>query len=122
MEINIINKFENKLLNRDEYEFYVDFQGPTPTRLQVRDKLSALINSNPKLTIIKKIFNRAGMQRVLCRAHVYKDEETMKKIEPKYILERHAKKEVGSEDKDKGSEEGTPETKPETSETPAPKS
>ena len=45
MEINIIKKFENKLLNRDEYEFSVDYDGATPKRIQIRDKLTALVNS-----------------------------------------------------------------------------
>ena len=94
MEINIIKKFENKLLNRDEYEFSVDYDGATPKRIQIRDKLTALVNSNPNFTIIKKIFNRAGVTTVLCRAHVYLNENDMRKVEPKYAIERHAKKDT----------------------------
>ncbi|MCD6226980.1 hypothetical protein J7J90_00620 [Candidatus Micrarchaeota archaeon] len=109
MDINIINKFENKLLDREEYELSIDFEGATPKRIQIRDKFSALVNSKPNLTIVKKVFNRAGMHNVLCRVHVYKSEEALKRNEPKYIIDRHAKKEVteGKKEEDKPSSEQT---------------
>ncbi|MCC7569755.1 30S ribosomal protein S24e [Candidatus Micrarchaeota archaeon] len=107
MEITISKKFENKLLNREEYELVVDFKGSTPKREQIRDKLSALVNSKPNLVIVKKVFNKAGVQSVVCKVYVYKNDESMRSAEPKYLLERNAKKELKGETKeDKPKKEG----------------
>jgi small subunit ribosomal protein S24e len=100
MEITISKKFENKLLNREEYELVVDFKGSTPKREQIRDKLSALVNSKPNLVIVKKVFNKAGVQSVVCKVYVYKNDESMRSAEPKYLLERNAKKELKGETKE----------------------
>ncbi len=119
METEIINKFENKSLDREEYEINIKFDGATPKRMQVRDKVSALVNSKPNLTIVKKIFTRAGSRQAFAKVYVYKTQETLTKVEPKYLIERNAKKEVskGKDNQEAKDETKAPKTeKPETKE------
>ena len=97
MEMEIINKFENKMLNRQEYQVSIAFDAATPKRVQVKDKVSALINSKSNLTIVKKIFTRAGTKHAFAKVHVYDNVEQLSKIEPKYLIERNAKKEIAKD-------------------------
>ena len=52
MEIEIFEEKENKIFNRKEIKFYVDYSGEaTPKILDVKSKLVALLNSKKDLVV-----------------------------------------------------------------------
>lgn len=89
MEIKIVNDLDNKLLNRNELDFTVEYEGPTPSRADVRKKLAALLNKEIDLVLIQKMESEYGHQLVKGYAKVYESADRMKQIEPEHILQRN---------------------------------
>ena len=93
VNIKILNTKENPLLHRKEIEFEIEHLGSgSPNRLEVRDKLSAMLTSKSELTFIRTMKPRFGLPHVHGLAHVYDDEETAEKIEPMYVKIRNMPK------------------------------
>ena len=88
MEIEIIEKKENPLLGRTEVKFKAAFMGATPSRGEVRKKLTAILNSNKELTVLDKFENAYGSTTALGYAKVYKDIKALK-LEPEYLIKRN---------------------------------
>ena len=55
MEIKIVKDLDNKLVNRRELDFIVEYEGPTPSRADVRKKLAALLNKDVNLVLVLKM-------------------------------------------------------------------
>ena len=109
MELEIIEKRENPLLNRTEVKFRVKHQGEkTPERELVKSDLAEILKVNKSLVIIDYIRPSFGMAISSGYAKIYKSIEDAKKIEPSYILKRNKFGEV--------KEEKTEEVKEETKE------
>ncbi|NHJ39120.1 MAG: 30S ribosomal protein S24e [Asgard group archaeon] len=89
MNIKIIEKNKNKLLDRLEVIFEVESPKETPKRLEVKAKVAALINYDEKLVIIKGIHQETGKQQSKGIAHVYESEEVLKRVEPAYLIKRN---------------------------------
>ncbi|NLI62348.1 MAG: 30S ribosomal protein S24e [Methanosarcinaceae archaeon] len=90
MEIIIKSDRQNKLLNRRELDFVVKYEGPTPSRIDIRRKLSAILNTDLELTLIHKIKSEFGISEATGYAKIYDSKDRMKTVETKYILERNA--------------------------------
>ena len=109
MELEIIEKRENPLLNRTEVKFRVKHQGEkTPERELVKSDLAEMLKVKKSLVIIDYIRPSFGMAISSGYAKIYKSIEDAKKIEPSYILKRNKFGEV--------KEEKTEEVKEETKE------
>lgn len=92
-DIQIVEKFENPYLNRDEYTVVLNLSNkPLPQRLEFRDFFSKIINEDPQKVIVRKLLSTYGGQKGLALVFVYKDLES-KKIENEYVLLRHMSKE-----------------------------
>ena len=89
MDIKIIEDKNNVLLNRRELNFEVTFEGPTPARLDIKNKMAALMNVPLELVVIQKMKNDFGRQKLNGYAKIYEDAARMKKIEKEHILERN---------------------------------
>jgi small subunit ribosomal protein S24e len=89
MEIKIVKDLDNKLLNRKELDFTVEYEGPTPSRANVRKKLAALLNKDLDLVLIQKMESEYGHQLAKGYAKIYESEERMKQIEAEHILLRN---------------------------------
>ncbi len=89
MESSIIKDNPNPLLHRREVLVEISFKGATPSRDKIREAIVAKLGSNPKLTVVKKIKQEAGMHRVVVLAYVYNSEEAIKRLEPLYVLKRN---------------------------------
>ncbi len=94
MEITITEDKKNELLKRRELSFLVTYEGPTPSRQQVLDKLSALLNLGANLTVIDSLATRFGKTEVAGRARVYETEEMKTQIERPYLMKRGKKAEA----------------------------
>lgn len=89
MEIKVIKDLDNKLLNRSELDFTVEYEGPTPSRADVRKKLAALLNKDLELVLIQRMEAEYGVQLVKGYAKIYESEERMKQIENEHIILRN---------------------------------
>ncbi len=89
MKVEIVEKVENPLLRRTEVKFRVDHLGaPTPRRLEVRSRLSAVLGVGEDLVVIEKIASSHGRQVASGIARVYDSREQLEKLEPKHLLRR----------------------------------
>ncbi|WNY28141.1 hypothetical protein MmiEs2_03230 [Methanimicrococcus stummii] len=89
MEIKIVNDLDNKLLNRKELDFTVEYEGPTPSRADVRKKLAALLNKDVDLVLVQRMESEYGHQFAKGYAKVYESADRMKQVEPEHVLLRN---------------------------------
>jgi small subunit ribosomal protein S24e len=90
MDIKIIKDKKNSLLNRRELDFIVKYEGSTPSRNDVRNKLAAMLNAPLELLVLQRIKTEYGMQESNGYAKLYEDADRMKQVEQAYILKRNA--------------------------------
>ena len=88
--MEIVERMENKLLNRVEIKFSWRHSGKaTPSRKEVMDLVKTLEpKTNPDDIVIKDCNTRFGQPLTTGLAYIYDNEESMK-VEPKYIHQRH---------------------------------
>jgi len=89
MDINIIEDKNNALLNRREVNFVVTFEGPTPPRNDVRNKLAAMLNVPLELLLVQTMKNEFGKQEAPGYAKIYEDAARMKEVEREYVIGRN---------------------------------
>ncbi|MDD1673376.1 MAG: 30S ribosomal protein S24e [Methanomicrobiales archaeon] len=94
MDITIVEDKRNELLHRRELFFRVTYEGPTPSRQQVLDKLTALQNLNPNLVIIDSLETRFGKMALKGKARIYDAEEARTQTERPYLTQRGKKAEA----------------------------
>ena len=89
-KMQIVDRMENKLLNRIEIKFSMRHNGKaTPSRKDVMDLVKTLEpKSNPEHIVIKYTNTRFGQPLTTGLAYIYGDAESMK-VEPQYIHKRH---------------------------------
>jgi small subunit ribosomal protein S24e len=90
MDIKILKDKKNLLLNRRELDFIVRYEGSTPSRNDVKNKLAAMLNAPLELLIIQRIKTEYGMQEAKGYAKLYEDAARMKEVELEYVLKRNA--------------------------------
>ena len=88
--MEIVDRMENKLLNRVEIKFSWRHNGKaTPSRKEVMDLVKTLEpKSNPDYIIIKDCDTRFGQPLTTGLAYIYGDEDAMK-VEPKSVSYTH---------------------------------
>jgi len=90
MEVRIIDRKENKLLDREELYVIIDHKGEaTPKREELRKKIAAMVGKGEDLVVVYKILSMYGAQKSRAIVHVYNNKETILKVEPKHILKRN---------------------------------
>lgn len=90
MELKILSKKENPLLFRTEVEGEVVFSGATPSYAELKKALSSQVKAGEDAIAVRHIYTAFGKPTARFAAMVYKDAETLKKIEPK-VKEKKAK-------------------------------
>ncbi len=125
MKMEITGKKTNPLLSRKEIKFRVTETGVTPSKKELRSKISAMANSKENLTVIVKVDKKFGESESTGTARAYESEEKMRGIEKKHVIERNFKEKKKKSEEEKPAEakagEGTEEKnseekKPETGE------
>ena len=88
--MNIVDRKENKLLNRVEIAFSWKHDGKaTPSRKEVMALVKTLEpGSNPDYIVVKDCNTRFGQPLTTGMAYIYGDSDSMK-VEPEYIHKRH---------------------------------
>lgn len=90
MQIEILERKENPLLDREEITFNLTYENAsTPSRESVAAKLAALVNADKERTIISMIKGHFGQHQSSGKAHVYPTVELAKKVELDHIMVRN---------------------------------
>jgi len=89
MKITIINKTDNKLLERVEYEIEVDHQGESvPTRDSILSKIAAQINKDRNQVVLIKMEAKYGIGISTALIHAYDSIERATLVEKEHLLKR----------------------------------
>jgi len=94
MEIEIVSKKENELLDRTEVNFRAmhPMEG-TPQREAVREKLATMMKATKDRVIVDSMDSEFGKMETVGYAKVYKTKEAAMKFEREYVLIRNKLKE-----------------------------
>ena len=94
MEIEIVSKKENELLDRTEVNFRAmhPMEG-TPQREAVREKLATMMKAPKDRVIVDSMDSEFGKMETVGYAKVYKTKEAAMKFEREYVLIRNKLKE-----------------------------
>lgn len=94
MEVEVVSKKENILLDRTEIRFKAMHpKEGTPQREAVRDKISALLKAPKERVIVDSMDSEFGKTETVGYAKVYKTKEAAMKYEREEILVRNKLKE-----------------------------
>ena len=109
MEIEILNKKENPLLNRTEVQFKaIHPQEKTPKREALKEKLAKTMNKSKDRVIIDSMSSAFGVAETIGYAKIYKKKEDAAEIERKHILQRDQRKSKAPEKKEEPAAEEAP--------------
>lgn len=101
MEIEFIAEKENKLFNRKEIKFYVDYDGEaTPKILDIKSKLVALLNTKKDLIVVDNVQPHYGEPKALGYAKVYETVDDLKYIETNHVLAKNEEPAEEAEDEE----------------------
>ena len=99
MEIEFIEEKENKVFNRKEIKFYVDYDGEaTPKLLDVKSKLVALLNTKKDLIVVDNVQPHYGEPKAIGYAKVYDTVDDLKYIEAKHVIAKNEEPEEPAEE------------------------
>lgn len=90
--MNIISKKENSLLDRTEIEGTIEFEGATPSNVQVTEDVATQMHVDPATVAVQHIYTQFGHHQATFIVRIYSSPEARKKIE---VLLPHMKKKEG---------------------------
>jgi len=94
MEVEIVDKKENQLLDRTEVKFKATHaKEGTPQREAVREKLASMLKATKERVIIDSMGSEFGKMETLGYAKVYKNKDAAMKYEREHVLVRNKLKE-----------------------------
>ena len=112
MTIDILEKTEQPLLSRTDILAEVTFEGPVPSRKDLKVKLASKLNLKDEFIVIRRIDTAYGFRKAKVFASVYKDEKALKMLSSKYLLKRGLLKEKKKEEPKEEAKEAPKEEKP----------
>jgi len=87
MEINIITDKINTTLKRRDISISVKNES-TPSRVDIKNKLAAMLDSRPELIVVNKLNTEFGKQETVGNVSIYEDEEHLKSMAPGHLAGR----------------------------------
>jgi small subunit ribosomal protein S24e len=100
MEIEILDKKENELLDRTEVRFKASHaKEGTPQREAIREKLAGMLKAAKERVIVDAMESEFGKMETVGYAKVYKTKEAAMKFEREHVLVRNKLKEKVKVDK-----------------------
>lgn len=87
--MQITNQKEDKLLQRKEITFKVNFEKITPKKEDLKKEISEHLKTEPELVKIEKVHQGFGERSAKVTAFVYSDKNFMKKVE---VINKKVKK------------------------------
>lgn len=95
MKLEILNERVNRLLYRTELDCKVEFEGPTPSRLELIREIASKKHVDEKLVVLDSVKQEFGKQECRFQVRIYESEKARNMVEGK---KKEVKKEKGSED------------------------
>ncbi len=89
MDVNVQQKLERPILKRTDYKVRVAYEGATPKRTDLLEKIAHALKAPADHVVVRKISTEFGKMAVMIEASVYADATTLDKMEPRYIKVRH---------------------------------
>ncbi len=90
MEIDIVEKHDNLLLERTEFRLLAKHpKGATPKRKELKDALSEALDVKKGVLVIDTIESEFGREQTKIFAKLYKNIEKARTIEEDHILKRN---------------------------------
>ncbi|MDI9646388.1 MAG: 30S ribosomal protein S24e [Archaeoglobales archaeon] len=89
MEVFVDLERYNPLLRRKEIYCRISYEGKTPTREEVRSKISGLFAAEPERIVVDYIKTEFGRMEAKAYVKIYDSKEQLEKIEDKHILARN---------------------------------
>ena len=99
MDLKIITKKKNELLNRTEIVAEME-EKTIPSKTDIRAKLSALLNTPIETIAIQKVETKFGSSHAVIYVRTYNDEASLRKTESKFVVTRNFGKEKKKESAD----------------------
>lgn len=93
MEMKISNKAERPLLARTVVTGLISFDAATPSRLEIRKKISEAMKVDEGLVTVTNINTSFGSKSAKITAHIYSKKEDLDNYESKTVKNRHLSKE-----------------------------
>ncbi|MBM3229634.1 hypothetical protein FJZ26_04350 [Candidatus Parvarchaeota archaeon] len=87
MEMSIDSKTENKLFDRVEVSFSVQFEKSTPSRKEIREELAKHTGASSDLIVIGRLGTQFGKRKANGQASLYKNKEALLKSSS-HLLQR----------------------------------
>lgn len=98
MDIEIIERKENPLLNREEVKFECIYsEEGTPKILDVKHKLVALTDASNDLLVVDSMKPSYGVATAVGVAKIYDSVEKLNEIEPESVILKNEEPEVEEE-------------------------
>lgn len=89
----LVSQKENRVIHRLEAVLRIEHRGRgTPSRLDVLEAASKLLNVDKGLIVVRRIETEYGKDTSRAWIHAYRDPETLNRFEPKHLLQRSEKK------------------------------
>ena len=89
MEVYVDRERYNPLLKRKEIHAKIRYDGATPSRNAVREKIAGLFNAELDRVIIEHIKPEFGKTEAYCYAKIYDTAEDLNSIEERHIIQRN---------------------------------
>ncbi len=89
MEISINERIPEKLLKRERLNFVIEFEGATPSIIEVRKLIAQKLGIDMKQLVVRRIYNEFGATRAKGYAFLYESREELLKTEPDFIKKKN---------------------------------
>ena len=99
MDLEITKQRETPLLGRTRVSALAHFEDKTPSRGVIQKKIADKLKKDPKLVIIRHVYQRYGKKEAKIIAHVYDKEDNIVKLEGQKLVDKHNKEEPKKEAK-----------------------
>lgn len=114
MNIQVLSDEKKPLFKRRELIARLGYEDKTPSRLKIRKELAKKLGVKEELVVVKRIKPAYGTPVAELEISIYDDENSLKKQEAEYMVNRHLPKEKKEEKKvEEKKEEKKPEEKKE---------
>ena len=101
MKLEIKKERDTPLLSRKRVTLIAEYEGVTPSRMEMKKEVAKKSGAKENLVIIKHVYTRFGSNKAKIISHIYNNEDEMKRIENESLLSKHdpnAKKKQGEGD------------------------
>lgn len=89
MRLEVKKERDTPLLSRKRVTLMAEYDGTTPSRINVRKEVAKKLGAKENLVVIKHIYTRFGSSKSKIITHVYNNEGEMKKLENEGLLAKH---------------------------------